>query len=493
MESVGSQENWWPAAEEQTLNEIVQGLDWLSDEAFQKGAKVVWVYPPVQKIFTNQEPINDQSVPYYSFLNWQFEWLDDIYAANGVASEWDGAYELANQLRRTYSTNWAVEIAVVMDQNDADHKFSDGYFAYSSSYQDNSPGRSPIVVMTYNNDGWGPNWMDEVVSHEVSHLFGASDEYWDQDFPAHDCDTLADCGHHRSYLQTNNGNCEFCNPNSVSCYMRREYRSVCTFTPPELGWRDQWLSGNGVMDPVDQNSASFMWISPVTAGDRITIVSLGGQLMNVLSVSPDMLVGTNNNVILWDGVMYNDALAPIALYPVSKNGSDLETFFLNVSNPTTYTIPNHSFQLDVITYRNVNAALCIRHTVYDSLGNIYSRPRFDVMTNANTWFNVPILGYEDGIYTSVVYGHRSDGLQTNVSSITFINYICGDTNNDGLVTISDIELFIALLYMGSEMPPVHPASGDVNCSGDITIGDISILIDYLFISGAPLNCCHHLT
>ncbi|MEW5795720.1 MAG: dockerin type I domain-containing protein [Candidatus Zixiibacteriota bacterium] len=247
------------------------------------------------------------------------------------------------------------------------------------------------------------------------------------------------------------------------------------------------------MDPVDQNSASYMWISPVAAGDRITIVSLGGQLMNVISVSPDMLVGADNNVILWDGAMWNDALAATWYYAVSKNGSDMGTFFLDVSNPTTYTIPNHSFALDVITYRNVNAALCIRHTVYDSLGNIYSRPRFDVMTNANTWINAPIAGYEDGIYRSVVYGHRSDGLRTNVSTVIFMNYICGDTNNDGTVTIADVTLLSDFLFVNPGIVLAHPASVDVNCSGDITIGDISILIDHLFISGTPLNCCHHLT
>ncbi|MEW5795721.1 MAG: hypothetical protein AB1772_05100 [Candidatus Zixiibacteriota bacterium] len=195
----------------------MQGLDWLSNEAFERGAKVVWVYPPVEKIATTYEPINDQHVPYYSDLNWHFRWLDDIYTAHGVSDEWDGAYELANQLRRTYKANWAIEIAVAMDQNDANHRFSDNYFAYSSMYEDNSPGRSPIVVTTYNNDGWGPSLMDYVVSHEASHVFGASDEYRDEDHPAPDCNHVTDCGPHSSYLQTDNGNCEFCNPNSASC------------------------------------------------------------------------------------------------------------------------------------------------------------------------------------------------------------------------------------------------------------------------------------
>jgi hypothetical protein len=58
MESNGSQENWYPAAEQQTFNEIVQGLDWLAEQGFQRGAKVVWVYAPVRKIGTAKKPFD---------------------------------------------------------------------------------------------------------------------------------------------------------------------------------------------------------------------------------------------------------------------------------------------------------------------------------------------------------------------------------------------------------------------------------------------------
>lgn len=55
MESLGPQEDWWPEAEQQTFSEIVQGLDWLAWEGFQRGAKVVWVYPPMETIPTLYE------------------------------------------------------------------------------------------------------------------------------------------------------------------------------------------------------------------------------------------------------------------------------------------------------------------------------------------------------------------------------------------------------------------------------------------------------
>lgn len=55
MESAGAQEDWWPAAEERTLNEIVEGLDWLAIQAEQREVKVIWVYAAgsPEKVFTS--------------------------------------------------------------------------------------------------------------------------------------------------------------------------------------------------------------------------------------------------------------------------------------------------------------------------------------------------------------------------------------------------------------------------------------------------------
>lgn len=259
MESNGQQENWNQTAVNTTVAEIVQGLDLLATTAEIYGIRVSFVYAPVDTVPTVAEPITGNSPD-----GDNFSWLNDVFNTNGQPDGWDGAYGLANHLRRTYRTNWAVECIVVMDDNDSDHKFADGYFAYTPMYGSSSADRGPFIVMTYNNDGWGPSLMDVVARHEVAHVFGTSDEYTEGS--PDDCNDANDCGVKRSYLQTTNGNCAYCNPNSVLCIMRGMSTSaICYYSRLELGWFDD--DADGAVDPIDQNYHHYMWLQPVAAGD----------------------------------------------------------------------------------------------------------------------------------------------------------------------------------------------------------------------------------
>ena len=437
-------------------------------------------------------------MPYKAFMNWVFNWLDNIYTFHGLTDEWDGAYALANLLRHTWQTNWAVEISVVMDQNDPDHAFSAGYCAYASTFGDSSEGRSPIVVMTYNNDNWGPDWMNYVVAHEVSHVFGTSDEYYRPSSPSPSCQDAASCGHQNAFLRyvpAENGNCEACNPNSVACYMRANPGNyMCSYTPAELGWRDLYHPG-GACDPIDENTSAYMWIQPVAAGDLVHIVNLSGQLQNIISVTDDMLCGSSHSAIFWDGSRFDDGgFAPIyQIYAVAKNWSDLGTFYLGYAGGGTTTISNHAFHLDPISYLNGSVTLYVRHSVYDSLGNLLSRPRFDVMTDADATIRTSLVGYPDGIYTSQVYGWRSDDRLTNVSTVTFINYICMDIDNNGSgPDIADLNYLVSYMFK-SGPEPLHMAAADVNgIEGGPDMSDLVYLVNYMFKGGPPGVCRHSL-
>ncbi len=483
MESTGSQEDWWAAAEQTTFNEIVEGLDWLSEEALSRDIKVVWVYAPVEKISTNYEPISNKHVPLFDILtlNWVFDWVDDIFSAHGFTDEWDGAFGLANQLRQTYRTNWAVEIAVVMDENDPDHLFSDNKSAYVVSPANGSLNRGPLVVMTYNNGNYQPWRMDYVTAHEVSHVFGTSDEY-----------SSCDCGIEDSYLQTTNGNCEDCNPTPVACYMTdwiSGYKEYCDFTAHELGWRDSYDS-DGIMDPVDPNSGMFAWINPVAAGDLLRIRNIGNYLVNNILVTEEMLTGQNMDVILWDGGQYDNTIGNYGIYNVSKNGGSDWNELLNFTSTTTTLISNHNYNLDNISYLN-NSPQYIRHTIFDSLGNIYSRPSFDVMTNTQVTVNTNTQSFPDGIYTSEVFGWTPYGANSNISTVQFINYVCGDIDNSGAVDIADMEFLVAYMFQAGSAP-VHMASGDIECDEQIDIGDLAALVAYMFQNGPAIECCHSL-
>jgi hypothetical protein len=388
-----------------------------------------------------------------------------------------------------------------MDDNDTDHKFSNGIFAYVKDYEQysfpfgTSEFRSPIVVMTYNNNGWGPDWMNYVVAHEVSHTFGASDEYYDPpDWIPSTCKDGSSCGHQRAFLTWHaavNGNCMACNSNAVTCYMRGQPTfDICSFTSPELGWQDM-EDGDGAADPIDLNSGYFCWIKPVAAGDLLRIFTIAGQFMDLISVSEDMLCGINHNAIFWDGSMFDDDhIAGFGLYPVSKNGSDLDVFLLDFSSGSAYTISNHYFNLDTVSFRLENGTINVRHTILDSSGEIYSRPRFDVMTDTGS-IKSYIYGYDDGIYTSEVYGWRSDGASANLSTVTFINYICADIDNNGSVDIADLNYLVDYMFTGGPLP-AHIASRDLNCSGAGDISDLVFMVDWMFTGGPEPWCCHSL-
>jgi hypothetical protein len=68
-------------------------------------------------------------------------------------------------------------------------------------------------------------------------------------------------------------------------------------------------------------------------------------------------------------------------------------------------------------------------------------------------------------------------------------FICGDTNGDGTVNISDGVFLINFIFAGG--PPPQPlAAGDINCDGEANVSDTVYLIQYIFVGGpAPCADC----
>lgn len=69
------------------------------------------------------------------------------------------------------------------------------------------------------------------------------------------------------------------------------------------------------------------------------------------------------------------------------------------------------------------------------------------------------------------------------------DYICGDSDHNGLVTISDVVHLIGYIFAGGPAP--NPlASGDADCNGLVTISDAVYLINFIFAGGAaPCATC----
>ena len=94
--------------------------------------------------------------------------------------------------------------------------------------------------MQYANDGWGPDNIDRVFTHETGHIFGCPDEY-----AASGCSTTTKAG----YLREVNGNCQNGATAFTPCLMAGNTWEMCTYTPTHFGWRD--TDGDGALDPVD--------------------------------------------------------------------------------------------------------------------------------------------------------------------------------------------------------------------------------------------------
>jgi hypothetical protein len=130
----------------------------------------------------------------------------------GYQANFNGVYDYANALRTKQNTAWAYVAFVT--------KYPTPYFAYAAI-------GGPRIVLTYDNDGWGPNNLDRVFAHESSHIFGAVDEY-----AASGCD----CGGQHGRFDVANGNCDACAPAPVDCLMRGNTFAFCHFTPAHIGW-----------------------------------------------------------------------------------------------------------------------------------------------------------------------------------------------------------------------------------------------------------------
>ena len=94
--------------------------------------------------------------------------------------------------------------------------------------------------MQYSNDGWGPDNIDRVFTHETGHIFGCPDEY-----AASGCSTSTKAG----FLREVNGNCQNGATAFTDCLMAGNTWAMCQYTPVHLGWRD--TDGDGSLDPVD--------------------------------------------------------------------------------------------------------------------------------------------------------------------------------------------------------------------------------------------------
>jgi len=192
--------------------EAQNGLSWLATS--NPAADITFSYD-IQIVRLTQ-PANPSATDLEAY------WRDPVMAKLGYQANFDGVYDYANAIRSRLATRWAYVAFVT--------KYPVQYFAYAAI-------GGPRIVLTYDNDGWGPDNLDRVFAHESSHVFGAVDEYGSSG---------CDCGGSFGRFGVPNGNCDSCAPAPVDCLMRGNSFAFCRYTPAHIGW-GRGASGNPVL------------------------------------------------------------------------------------------------------------------------------------------------------------------------------------------------------------------------------------------------------
>jgi hypothetical protein len=229
-----STEDWTEDERALVLSEITAALDWWA--AREPNAHLTFVYDDgtAAPVPTSVEPIGrpatDQSL-----------WIAEIMEKKGYndPSYFDQVRSYNNDLRERANADWAFTVFVVDSSNDSDNYFSDGHFAYAYL-------GGPFFVMTYGNNGYGPENMDAVAAHEVGHIFLALDQYASAKQP---------CTRQSGYLGVENQNSAYGDCASDEPSIMRGHTLPYTngqideYARGQVGWRDS--DGDGILDPVD--------------------------------------------------------------------------------------------------------------------------------------------------------------------------------------------------------------------------------------------------
>ncbi len=277
-----STEKWTAEREQAVATQVAAGLDWLRSQ--EPAANLSFVYHVIagrlaSTARTGYEPVSRKADPMGA--TGEDLWVGQILTKMGYTSgdRWVRSRALANDTRRADRSDWGVNVFVVDSLVDGDGRFTDGYFAYAWI-------GGPHLIMTYDNQAWGIDRMNQVVRHEILHSFFAFDEY---------SGSGCTCTEHRGYLDGVNGNCRSCNPAATACVMDSNTSAMCSNTRRQIGWTD--LDGDGADDVIGEDPVTVLDTPPATVCGGAVLTGQGSVVAatnrNPAGVTPKVSVSVN--------------------------------------------------------------------------------------------------------------------------------------------------------------------------------------------------------
>jgi len=228
------EETWTPQQVQKVDEEVRVGFNWWPK--FEPEANLSIVIEPVRIVPTKYEPIN-----YAAYSPEEDRWLDDVFTNMGYPAYMPLTQKLTNEAIAVRDRNGADQVVLVIVVNS--EVDSDGLFTNFIS-EHTWPNRSHMI-MTYDNNGFGIDDMEQVAAHALAHTLG---EAPDQGF--NDACTDLSWG----YLKEINGN-SLLGPGCVTdlpSIMRPDVEGgylgnhLDPFARVHIGWGDK--DGNGILD-----------------------------------------------------------------------------------------------------------------------------------------------------------------------------------------------------------------------------------------------------
>lgn len=90
-------------------------------------------------------------------------------------------------------------------------------------------------------------------------------------------------------------------------------------------------------------------------------------------------------------------------------------------------------------------------------------------------------------WKAIAFDAVLNSTESEVFSFEYIEYVCGDADGSGSITIADVTFSIARIFSGGP-ESVPPEAADADGSGSLTIADVTYTIAHIF-SGGPAPVC----
>jgi parallel beta-helix repeat protein len=424
VESNGSidpeSENWSDSRKSQVLSEIQEAFSFW--EGLEADADLTFSIEDMGRRNTSYEAITRPS----SDVDL---WIGEIMDNLGIES---GFYLLRvmsfnHWLREQYDTDWAFSIFVADSYNDTDGSFADPPRSAWANWMAGN------IVMTYDNSGYGIDFMNNVAAHETGHMFYATDEY-------------ANPGERSGYLNE-------LEVDDSGALMDVNNLWLSSGTELQIGWRDS--DSDSTMDILDTEPNTYLEpyepdptfnASPTYSGYAVVVpypnenpngYSLDVTLNKIAGVQFRIDNGSWMNATSSDGAFDEEIEAFSFTTPLLSAGTHfIETRSINSVNNSDPTYAN-----DTITILGDSTPPEILETTSDvpRTGDFYNVTA-DIVDNLEVdtvWLECTITS-SDGYYQTYNISMNNSGgnsywVQPNIwSNASWFNYSisANDTDNN---------------------------------------------------------------